>query len=78
MKISQREAQRLKKRVAELERRESANRYAWSRDWVGGVQIATEALVGNTASLIRLSRKLGHAVVCTADRNDVRFYAVKP
>lgn len=78
MKISQREAMRLKKRVSDLEANLKHQRNSWSSDWPGGVNIATLTIPETSYEVIRTARKLGHAVVVVNDdRQSVRFMAVK-
>jgi hypothetical protein len=78
--ISQVEARRLRKRVEELELSESRRRNAWVRDYPGGVNIAQSSYASRTEFLpavIRNSRLLGHAVVCTCDdQGTVLYYAL--
>lgn len=77
MRISQREARRLRKRVAELEQQERARRNAWSGDWFCGVNIATVTPDPVTLSALKTARLLKHAVVCITDMSDhVRFQAL--
>lgn len=76
MKISQREARRLKKRVEELESAESRRRNAWASDWPGGVNVWTTGEWEDAARVFNVCRKLGHAVVAVPDGKIVRFYAL--
>ena len=79
MSISQREARRLRKRVAELERAEEKRRAAWSQEYVGGTEIARDTWTADhvVPVAIRVARKLKHAVVCVGDDgNMVRFIAL--
>ena len=77
--ISQREAQRMRKRIQEFEHKEMLRADAWTTDWpngvhVGSVQVnADGALVGS----IRTSRKLKHAVVATCtEAGVINFHAL--
>lgn len=78
-RISQREAHRLRKRVAELEGRISAMTKKWSSDFPGVCvgrmgNIPTESLV-----IVRTSQTLGYPVVCRPDGSTAFvLYAVKP
>lgn len=68
--ISQREARRLRKRVAELEGQEERRRRTWGQEWFGGVHIVTvnyEDANGHTPTAVRTARKLGHAVIVLGD-----------
>lgn len=63
MKISQREARRLRKRVESLERVIEGQRRSWSAEFPHGVHIATVTVTAADAAAIFTARKLGHAVV---------------
>lgn len=78
MRISQREARRLRKRVDELERERNEQRRQWSAEYPGGVNV-TAVSVGSDSRVvtaIRVSRALGHAVVATVREGDVLFHAL--
>lgn len=77
-KISQTEARKLKKRVAELESLERIRLNAWARDWPSGVHIDTLAVVPSTAAAVRTARKLKHAVVATIDDSNVMHLHALP
>jgi hypothetical protein len=77
--ISQREARRLRKRVAALEREERERRFRWVETYPGGTHLGTitmprDWLVGR----IEAARLLGHAVVVTVPTNngEIRVYAL--
>lgn len=76
MKISQREARRLRKRVDALERAFESQRQIYSQEWFMATDIGRENL--DLAIVIRTARRLKHAVVCIADDNGngVRFMAL--
>lgn len=76
--ISQREARRLKKRVAELEGVEESRMRRWATDWPGGTEIARLDCQPISLSAIRTARKLRHAVVVVSDEESatVRFMAL--
>lgn len=78
-KISQREARRLRKRVAELEQRESDRRNAWVRDWPGGVDLGSGLAVhASWWWCVQTARKLGSAVVAIpVDGDKLKLFAVK-
>lgn len=78
-KISQREARRLRKRVAELEDVIRRQNLRWSSDWPNGVEIASFNDVGELVSAeIRTARLLGHAVIALVNTNNVvRLFGVK-
>lgn len=78
-RISQREARRLRKRVAELESQQEGMRRRWSQQYPGGVQIASLQISdGNPVpSIIRTARALEHAVVVIGDDGQsLRFIAL--
>jgi hypothetical protein len=80
-KISQREARRLLKRVAELEKQNERNANAWAREYVDGVNIATVGVTDVSYAICRTARKLGHAIVALPSDNgkhELSLYAVKP
>lgn len=77
--ISQREARRLMKQVAELQRQIKNQRARWSQDYFGGVEIGRAQWEPNGAipTAIRTARKLDHAVVAVGDDSGgVRFVAL--
>lgn len=81
MKISQREARRLRKRVGELESLLRSQRMAWSREWPGGIHIWTsEANTDAKMATLRTARRLGRPIVAVADQGSptIRYYAVNP
>ncbi len=77
-RISQREARRMKKRIAELENVFAQQRNAWVSEWPRGVHISSLTCPTDATAAIRITRKLGHAVVCTTGRSAdvVDFYAL--
>lgn len=76
MKISQREARRLKKRVAELEDVERRRLNNWSREWPQGIHLCTLRLQPEHAAVLRTALKLKHFVVVKFDGEvDAMFYA---
>lgn len=77
MKISQREARRLKKRVDELEDLENKRRSRWHLDYPGGVNLVNIAVTAEVHAALKTARKLAHAVVVTTNgENTVQFYAL--
>ena len=78
-KISQVEARRLKRRVEQLEFAESERRRVYTRNYPGGTNIAQMKHASRDdflPAVIAVSRKLGHAVVCTVDDGLVLYYAI--
>lgn len=79
MKISQREARRLRKRVNELEVLENSRRWTWVSEWPCGTFIASINVMGidnHAPEIIATARKLKHAVVASVENREVRFYAL--
>lgn len=79
--ISQREAHRLRKRVKALEDREEQRTNRYSRDYPGGVHIATIDLSQHIETKGRLyaSQLLGAALVARSDGGSrLEIYAVLP
>lgn len=75
--ISQTEARRLRKRVAQLEELVTYERRRYSGEWHGGTHVASihapdEAL----RAVVQTARALGHAVVVTTNGGEIRFYAL--
>ncbi len=79
-RISQREARQLRKRVAELERRQFLNNRLWSAEYPGGVHIATEQFNAENYARIETALRLGRAVVAKPTGKDryVYLYGVTP
>lgn len=80
-KISQREARQLRKRVAELEKRNEQNASAWAREYIGGVHVATVTVSDVSHAICKTARKLGHALVAVPSDNwkwELSLYAVMP
>lgn len=76
--ISQREARRLKKRVAELETAESARKQRWSSGYPGGVNIVTYTFDKDFhRGVMEGAQMLGHALVAKLDGATLKIYAVK-
>ena len=77
-KISQREALRLRKRVAEFERIERARHERWGSTYPGGVHIATIPIAPEAWNRCDVARTLDHTLVVTVHTtNEIRVYAVK-
>jgi len=78
MKISQREAQRLKKRVQELETLHAGQRKRWGSENPGGVELGYVKLSRDWfMGRIEAARLLGHAIIITESENHIHFFAVK-
>jgi tRNA G18 (ribose-2'-O)-methylase SpoU len=77
--ISQREARRLRKRVADLATILAGQRNLWRTDYPGGVHLDTISVNGTEAAIVRTARALGHAcVVINGSLADpVNVYALK-
>lgn len=78
MKISQREARKLRQRIEALEREITLQRRVWNQEYVHGVEIARHAFPHDfVPEAVKVARKLGHAVVCVGDDTDtLRFIAL--
>lgn len=77
--ISQREARALRAEVQTLRDQLERQRNKWVRDFPGGAHIASVNYASDrefVPAVIANSRLLGHAVVCTTDGAQVRFYAL--
>ena len=80
MKISQREARRLRKRVEQLEDLEEQRNNAWTQAWPMGKHIGSVQLVADSflAGAIKTSRLLNHAIVASiTEQGKVNFHAMK-
>lgn len=77
-KISQREAQRLRKRVAELEQAEQTRLAAYRQDYPGGAHLVTIDLTNLPESRGRLqgASKLGAALVGKIDGATLNLFGV--
>jgi hypothetical protein len=81
MKISQREARRLRKRVNELELRDIQRCSRYSSEYPGGTHIARlDGMPDFTDGRIDAATKLGFALVAKWDEHQkvLQLYAVKP
>lgn len=79
MKISQREARRLRRRVQELEDHQNARLRRWSSVYPGGVHINTIKMSNVEACIVATAVKLGHTIIVKEGSNDELYiYAVKP
>jgi len=78
MKISQREARRLQKRVSELEKHIEEQRHGWGKDWPGGTHFRTfdATAHGELRAAIKTARTLKHAVVVALSDTQILFYAL--
>jgi hypothetical protein len=81
VKISQREARRLRKRVAELEAIEAKRFGGWATSgYPGGIHLASRKIDtdGWLNGTMRTARRLGCVLVCTIDdAGEINYYAVK-
>lgn len=76
MKISQREARRLRKKLGEMERAEEARRRSWASDYPGGVNFTVSQPNETVIAAIKTARMLGHAVVVTLNGSTVLYHAM--
>ncbi len=80
-KISQREARRLRKRVARLEHEQGVRVARWNREYPGGVNIATITLDPVPMARLDVAQELGFTLVAkraTDGSSRLHLYAVKP
>ncbi len=80
-KISQREARRLRKRVAELEEEQAARLAKYRLDYPGGVQITSiDSLSDFGKGTFQTATRMNAALVCKYDEGTgrLRVYAVLP
>lgn len=77
-KISQNEARRLRKEHAALQRQRAQERSQWSREFVGGIHIATMHLARESkqGGKLELASQLGKALVAKFEGDQVRIFAV--
>jgi hypothetical protein len=79
-RISQREARKLRERVKQLERAEDERRRNWSQTWSGGVELTRvtwKEAKDEVPLVIRMARRLGHAVVAVGDETGcIKFIAL--
>jgi cytidylate kinase len=78
-RISQRDARGYRKRVAELESRESDRRQRWSSTWPGGCVIASIDIGTwgvSALSAVKTARALQHPVVATVDGDVIKLWGV--
>lgn len=77
MKISQREARRLRLHVQRLTRQLDRERHRWSSDWGDGwVNIETISVEASTYAKVNTARLLKHAIIVLPTENScLRFYA---
>jgi hypothetical protein len=75
-RITQREAQALRRRVADLETREQNLRATWASSYPDGTHFASVLLDDVTLARVATARRLGHAIVATHDRNTLNLYAL--
>lgn len=77
-KISQREAERLKKRAETLAAELNRQRDRWASEWPGGTHIgSTKRERDWLAGRLESARVLQHAIVCVpSDDGTVAFYAL--
>lgn len=78
--ISQREAQRLRKRVAQLEREDRDRRNVFAQDYPSGVNFDTVSLVNfpEERAAIHTAQVLGYIVIGKISGNNLMLFAVKP
>jgi hypothetical protein len=73
-KISQREARRMRKELQALRKRDEARERSWSSEYPDAIHIASSSPSTDVVAIIKTARKLGHAVICTAEGDGKIFY----
>lgn len=76
--ISQREARRLQKRVAQLESDQEIRLPHWRDAYPGGVNIETLMLGEISAAKLDVATRLGFVIVAKIHGTSLRLHAVKP
>ena len=74
MKISQREAQRMRKELRSLHELEAERQRLWSSEYPG-INIARGGADAALIARIETARRLGHYVVVTTEGLNVLYYA---
>lgn len=74
-KISQREAQRLRQRVRDLETLRANERKGWLSDWPGTSLGRVELGDGSIKGAVWAARRLGHPVIATLDGTVLVLFA---
>ncbi|TXH55117.1 MAG: hypothetical protein E6Q97_09450 [Desulfurellales bacterium] len=80
-KISQVEARALRRRVAELERRDEIRNGRFSSEYPGGVNLGSVSWANDAhlSSAVYTAQMLGHAIVAKATgKHAFNLFAVKP
>lgn len=79
-RISQQRAQRLRKRVNELEQKIREMKRTWGKEWPDGEHLLsltkTDEIAEEEIAIVRTARKLGHPVVVTEQGGALHFYGV--
>jgi hypothetical protein len=76
VKISQREACRLRKRVRELEAIQEGQRRQWRTEWPSGTVLERITPEAKTVAIVDTARRLGHPVVVVPDGNQIVFFGI--
>ena len=77
MKISQREARRLRKRVDELETQRRQERSSWARDYPGGQHLGSLTLKADWfRGRLEAAQLLKHPIVVRQSGAECMFYAL--
>ncbi len=77
MRISQREARRLRKANTELLREREEMLHAFASEWPQGIHIGAVDLDAAVRAAIHTARKLGHGVAVTLNSGVAQFYAIR-
>lgn len=76
--ISQREARRLRKRIAEIEEQNWQRYSRWNRSFPGGTLMQSLSLGEGPSATLNAVKRLGFVMVAKIDGNQLHIYAVKP
>ena len=74
-RISRREGQRLRKRVAELEAILDGQKVRWSSEWPASTCLLAREMNDVDMAIIKTARALGKAVIVTIRESKVQFWA---
>jgi hypothetical protein len=81
VKISQREARRLRAQVKVREENDRKLRNGWLQEWPDGVHLLTVAkdeMIGEEdVAIVRTARRLGHPVMVCDSGKELHFFGVK-
>lgn len=77
-KISQREARKMRKQIAEMGERDRRRLAIWSSDYPGGTHMQSLTLQEGPAATLNATQRLGFVMVAKIVGSALYVYAVKP